>query len=216
MNSKNDNNTNRSTNAAIEKVTKESLPDFQMLLGIWLQRFVRTYHQELDSVAVECYREALKKLTAKQLDRACMQALKTSEFMPTPATILKCHEAAVEAAWGDAPDNLYRDLPAAESSHPELEAATSDDIAWRDEIHRKLCEIGEKVGVKKSTLDEARIRQQKYPLPPPDVDEQEKPAPAQQAKKFAFTHAPKSAEQQIAELNAHLAKHGADPNSPKN
>ena len=65
---------------------------FLARMRVHLARFAEVYRQPLSAIAIEAYVEPLKHLTPEQLDAACARVLETSEFMPVPATILRCHK----------------------------------------------------------------------------------------------------------------------------
>lgn len=61
-------------------------------MKVHLARFGEVYRQPLSAIAIEAYVAPLKHLTPEQLDAACARVIATSEFMPVPATILRCHD----------------------------------------------------------------------------------------------------------------------------
>jgi hypothetical protein len=54
--------------------------------------FSEHYRQPISELSVMAYAEDLADLTAEQLDAACVEARRTSEFMPVSATIRAAHE----------------------------------------------------------------------------------------------------------------------------
>ena len=60
---------------------------FSEVMMQWLARFTEHYRQPISKVSADTYREGLKDLTPGQLDAACREAMRTSEFMPVVATI---------------------------------------------------------------------------------------------------------------------------------
>lgn len=54
--------------------------------------FSEHYRQPVSELSVIAYAEDLADLTAEQLDAACKEARRTSEFMPVSATIRAAHE----------------------------------------------------------------------------------------------------------------------------
>jgi hypothetical protein len=54
--------------------------------------FSEHYRQPVSELSVIAYAEDLADLTAEQLDEACKEARRTSEFMPVSATIRAAHE----------------------------------------------------------------------------------------------------------------------------
>jgi hypothetical protein len=54
--------------------------------------FTEHYRQPVSELSVIAYAEDLADLTAEQLDEACKEARRTSEFMPVSATIRAAHE----------------------------------------------------------------------------------------------------------------------------
>lgn len=65
---------------------------FSVVMMEWLARFTEHYRQPISKVSADTYREGLSDLTPSQVDAACREALRTSEFMPTVATIQKAHK----------------------------------------------------------------------------------------------------------------------------
>ena len=53
----------------------------------WLARFTEHYRQPISKISADTYREGLSDLNSAQLDAACREAMRTSEFMPVVATI---------------------------------------------------------------------------------------------------------------------------------
>ncbi len=53
--------------------------------------FTEHYRQPMSELSVLAYAEDLSDLTPDQLDAACIEARRTSEFMPVSATIRNCH-----------------------------------------------------------------------------------------------------------------------------
>jgi hypothetical protein len=60
---------------------------FSQTLKRWLAVFSEHYRQPISKVSAVAYGEALCDLTPGQLDMACREAMRTSEFMPVAATI---------------------------------------------------------------------------------------------------------------------------------
>jgi hypothetical protein len=54
--------------------------------------FSEHYRQPVSELSVIAYAEDLADLTAEQLNAACTEARRTSEFMPVSATIRAAHE----------------------------------------------------------------------------------------------------------------------------
>ena len=60
-------------------------------LQVHLAIFMEIYRQPVSKIAADAYFTHLAGLSVEQLDAACKRALQTSEFLPVPATILRCH-----------------------------------------------------------------------------------------------------------------------------
>ena len=76
---------------------REQFKKFLDRMKVHLARFGEVYRQPLTAISVEVYIEQLKHLTPEQLDAACTRAIATSEFMPVPATVLRCHNEITAA-----------------------------------------------------------------------------------------------------------------------
>jgi ribosomal protein L29 len=71
------------------KKTPEQSKRFLEILRKHLAVFSQVYRQPIGELAAMAYGEDLAELSAEELDAACREARKTSEFLPTSATILK-------------------------------------------------------------------------------------------------------------------------------
>lgn len=67
-------------------------PECLAVMRRWLAVFTEHYRQRLSTLALLAYQTELADLTAEQLDSACREALRTSEYMPVVATIRSAHE----------------------------------------------------------------------------------------------------------------------------
>lgn len=79
--------TNPSKKGEVVKVSKTSLPSWELVLAGWLARFQDHYRQRLSQISIDVYKELLRDLNTAELDAACREAMTTSEFMPNVATI---------------------------------------------------------------------------------------------------------------------------------
>jgi hypothetical protein len=118
-----------------EKRSRRSAEAIENVLG----RFEETpggisehYRQPVNELSVMAYAEDLAKLTPEQLDRACLEARRTSEFMPVSAAILKCHEQIERRAANDRSAFLGVPQPTyPKVSQEEREAALEYSTALR-------------------------------------------------------------------------------------
>lgn len=53
----------------------------------WLARFTEHYRQNISKISADTYRQELSDMSAAELDAACREAVRTSEYMPNVATI---------------------------------------------------------------------------------------------------------------------------------
>lgn len=74
------------------KVMPEPSKAFLDVLKKHLAIFGEHYRQPISELSVAVYADDLKRLTAEQLDAACIEARRTSEFMPVSAAILTAHK----------------------------------------------------------------------------------------------------------------------------
>ena len=78
-----------SQNGEAKKPPQQS-PQFWDVLKKHLAIFTEHYRQPMSELSVVAYAEDLRDLTPEQLDAACIEARRTSEFMPVSATIRNC------------------------------------------------------------------------------------------------------------------------------
>jgi hypothetical protein len=71
------------------EVVRQDRPsaEFSRTMREWLARFTEHYRQPITEISADCYRIGLADLSPSELSAACREALLTSEFMPTVATI---------------------------------------------------------------------------------------------------------------------------------
>jgi hypothetical protein len=100
--------------------------EFLAILKKHLAMFGELYRQRVSDLAIAAYAQDLMGLTPQQLDAACLQARRTSEFMPTSATILRCVPKQ---------DNTF--LGPAQIEYPPV---TDDDRKAGEEFSAKLRE----------------------------------------------------------------------------
>jgi|GEM_PF-2907393 hypothetical protein len=82
---------NRSTNVEAKNQRRPSTK-FWDVLRKHLAVFSEHYRQPVSELSVIAYAEDLADLTPEQLDAACIEARRTSEFIPVSATIRAAHE----------------------------------------------------------------------------------------------------------------------------
>jgi hypothetical protein len=121
--------------------------------------FTEHYRQPMSELSVLAYAEDLSDLTPGQLDAACIEARRTSEFMPGSATIRNCHLKirGSEPVFLGPPLLSYSEITV-----EEREAA----LVFSEELKRKLGQPSRKderpkITVRPSTLS---IEEQKKPL----------------------------------------------------
>ena len=89
--------------------------------------FTEHYRQPISELSVVAYAEDLACLTADQLDAACREARRTSEFMPVSAAILAAHESLSARQYQFAGPRL--------EWNPELEKERIErKIAWERQL----------------------------------------------------------------------------------
>jgi hypothetical protein len=124
-----------------------------------LASFAEHYRQPITELSVLCYAEDLADLTPNQLDAACIEARRTSEFMPVSATIRNCLSKIRSS------EPVYlgpRLLKYPEITAEEREAA----LVFSEELKKKLGPPESKLGRKTLTVrpSSLSIDQQKQEL----------------------------------------------------
>jgi hypothetical protein len=117
-------------NAEAKKPPQQSTR-FWAVLRKHLAVFTEHYRQPMSELSVLAYAEDLSDLTPDQLDAACIEARRTSEFMPVSATIRNCHLKirGTEPAFLGPPLLSYPEITA-----EEREAA----LVFSEELKKKL------------------------------------------------------------------------------
>jgi hypothetical protein len=88
---------NPSKNGAAVNRAKPST-EFWAVLRKHLKIFKEHYRQEISEISTLAYAEDLCSLTAEQLEAACIEARRSSEFMPVSAAILAAHKRLLASA----------------------------------------------------------------------------------------------------------------------
>ena len=93
--------------------------------------FGEHYRQPITELSVLAYAEDLADLTPAQLDAACIEARRTSEFMPVSATIRNCFSKLRSS------EPLYLGPPLIE--YPEITAEDREAaLVFSEELKKKL------------------------------------------------------------------------------
>lgn len=123
---------NHSKNGEVVKVSKTSQPSWELVLGGWLARFQDHYRQKLSKMSIDVYREMLSDLNVAELEAGCRQAIRSSEYMPTVATIRNALRSlrSIEAT-----PSTYMPYPKVDPSERLLTAEEEKRIS---EVRRKL------------------------------------------------------------------------------
>ncbi len=104
---------------------------FWAVLRKHLAIFTEHYRQPMSELSVLAYAEDLSDLSPEQLDAACIEARRTSEFMPVSATIRNCLSQARRAA------PIYLGPPLLK--YPEVTAEEREDaLKFSEELKKKL------------------------------------------------------------------------------
>ena len=124
-------NQNHSTKGEVKNRPKPSTKLWDVLRK-HLAVFSEHYRQPVSELSVIAYAEDLADLTAEQLDAACNEARRTSEFMPVSATIRAAHEKRRKRN-----ETIYLGPPMLtypEVSQAEREAA----LQYSEDLRKKL------------------------------------------------------------------------------
>jgi hypothetical protein len=93
--------------------------------------FTEHYRQPMSELSVLAYAEDLADLTLEQLDAACIEARRTSEFMPVSATIRNCLSKICSS------EPVYLGPPLLE--YPEITAEEREAaFVFSEELKKKL------------------------------------------------------------------------------
>jgi hypothetical protein len=104
---------------------------FWTVLRKHLAIFTEHYRQPMSELSVLAYAEDLSDLSPEQLDAACIEARRTSEFMPVSAMIRKCLSKIRSAA------PVYLGLPLLK--YPEITAEEREAaLVFSEELKNKL------------------------------------------------------------------------------
>jgi hypothetical protein len=119
----------------------------------WLARFSEHYRQDLSDISADTFREGLGDLSAEQLDAACREALRTSEYMPVVATIRNALKK-LETAEVDyvPPRTVFPEVK------PEDRILTPAEEQHINELKAKIFNIGDK---RTKTLEEQKAELKK-------------------------------------------------------
>jgi hypothetical protein len=117
--------------------------------------FTEHYRQPVSELSVIAYAEDLSKLTAEQLDAACIRARQSSEFMPVSAAVLKAHEELRSQQMEDRSSYLGPPM----IDYPEISQEEREDaLKFSEELKKALGpryivqEVKNKITVRPSTL----------------------------------------------------------------
>ncbi len=104
---------------------------FWAVLRKHLAIFTEHYRQPMSEISVLAYAEDLADLTPEQLNAACIEARRTSEFMPVSATIRNCLSKMRST------EPVYLGPPLLE--YPEITAEEREAaLAFSEELKKKL------------------------------------------------------------------------------
>jgi hypothetical protein len=93
--------------------------------------FTEHYRQPITELSVIAYAEDLSDLTPDQLDAACIEARRTSEFMPVSATIRNCFSKICDS------DPIYLGPPLL--TYPEITAEEREAaLVFSEGLKKKL------------------------------------------------------------------------------
>ena len=112
---------------------------FWTVLRKHLAIFTEHYRQPMSELSVLAYAEDLSDLTPDQLDAACIEARRTSEFMPVSATIRNCLSKIRTS------EQVFLGPPLLE--YPEITAEEREAaLVFSEELKKKLGPPGRKRG----------------------------------------------------------------------
>jgi hypothetical protein len=114
-------------------VSRRLADSFRTVLLRWLAVFREMYRQPTSDLSIACYEELLSDLSAAELDAACRQAMKGSDFMPTVATIRKALHQLQEI---DPPSTFIR--------YPEVSAR---DRILSEEEEAQIANVKKRIGL---------------------------------------------------------------------
>jgi hypothetical protein len=118
---------------------------FWTVLRKHLAIFGEHYRQPVTELSVIAYAEDLSDLTPEQLDAACIEARRTSEFMPVSATIRNCLSTIRSS------EPVYLGPPLLE--YPEITAGEREAaLVFSEELKKKLGPPEPKPGRKTLTV----------------------------------------------------------------
>jgi hypothetical protein len=143
-------------NAEAKKPPQQSAR-FWAVLRKHLAIFTEHYRQPMNKLSVLAYAEDLSDLTPDQLDRACIEARRTSEFMPVSATIRNCLSRIRSS------EPVYLGPPLLE--YPQIVAEERQEaLVFSEELRKKLGPLSKKderprITVRPSTLSIEEQRQ---------------------------------------------------------
>jgi hypothetical protein len=120
--------------AAVAPVRKQS-KTFSEVMREWLARYTEHYRQPISKVSADTYREGLKDLTPVELDTACREAMRVSEFMPVVATIRHALQAVNNSGDSYTGKPTYLDEPPLSTAEREYTKEEQEEI---DNLKKKL------------------------------------------------------------------------------
>jgi hypothetical protein len=122
-------------------------------MSIWLAKFSEHYRQPISKISALVFKEELCDLTPEQLDVACREVIRTSEYMPTTATIRNALKRIQDVEVDYVPPRTV--FPEVK---PEDRVLTPAEEQHINELKAKIFNIGDK---RTKTLEEQKAELKK-------------------------------------------------------